>query len=97
MHWPKHVRALILSFRPPWWIDEKLEDFPSSTEWQYWPYAHDHYEDFYNDKWPSESWGLPFYIFGTERSKFSTLSDVVLWQLECLETGEDPRVHMMFV
>ena len=26
MIWPPHVRALILAFQPPWWIDVTYED-----------------------------------------------------------------------
>ena len=26
MFWPKHIRELIVSFRPPWWIDVDIAD-----------------------------------------------------------------------
>ena len=88
MHWPKHIRDLILSFRPPWWCDEDLTDLPSLAELDFW-----HFEDYVNEMCPPESWDLPFYIFGTEKNKSETLRSLELWRMECLEEGKDPRIN----
>ena len=58
MIWPPHVRALILAFQPPWWIDvtyEELEELDlleddGMTMQEYW-----------DDKYPPENWEyVPF-------------------------------------
>ena len=53
MFWPRHIRKLIVSFRPPWWVDVDVKDLLEKEEIELDCLD---YAEYLDHKYPIESW-----------------------------------------
>lgn len=65
MFWPKHIRELIVSFRPPWWIDVDIADLLEKEAIDDGCFD---YHEYLDNKFPDENWEHGFYMPSDDES-----------------------------
>ena len=53
MFLPRHIRKLIISFKPPWWVDEDIKDLLEKEEIEL---VCEDYAEYLDFKFPMEAW-----------------------------------------